>query len=126
MWTAVYRVRFALKPHYGLPLHKQIEVINSFILSQVMYPAPVSALDYKTIDLFINRQLRKITDMGWDCSITFLRNELGVLSSRYEANKRALSFLWHLMNETSFKNDLSELKGPGPYRRLVNLLRRWD
>ena len=50
-----------------------------------------------------------------------LRNELGILDCKYEAHKRALNFLWHLLNETSFKKDIGELTGPGPYMRLINL-----
>jgi hypothetical protein len=114
-------VRFALKPHYDLPLHKQIELLNTFVLSQILYPAPVSDLPYKEIDVFINRQLRKITGVDKMCSISYLRHELGVLDSKYIAHMRALHFLWHLLNETSFKNTLGELTGPGPYMRLINL-----
>lgn len=121
MWAAVYRVRFALKPHYDIPLLKQIELINTYVLSQVMYPTPVSALDYKPIDIFINQQLRKITGLDSRCSITMLRNELGLLDCKSDANKRSLVFLWHLMNETSFKHALGELRGSGPYMRLINL-----
>ena len=92
-----------------------------FVLNQVLYPAAVSVLHYREIDAFINRQLRKITGMEKTCSITMLRNELGVLECKFEAQKRALNYLWHLLNETSFKDEIAELTGPGPYMRLVNL-----
>lgn len=122
MWAATTRIKHALRSDYSLPLRKQVEMIKTFILSQAMYPAPVCVLDYKSIDIFINRQLRQVTGMKeYDCSMTFLRNELGVISSRFEAYKRALNFLWHLLNKTSFKDELNSMTGPEPYERLIKI-----
>ena len=88
-----HRVKPALSPHLPLPLRNQLLLIQSDILSIALYPTAVKDLDYKSLDVFVNRLLNRITGCSQRfTSATFLRAELGVPSSKYLADMRALCY----------------------------------
>ena len=126
MWKAIFRLKAALDPNLKVPLEKQIKLLETDVLSIALYPAAVCDLDYKTIDKFINKQLRRLIGIrGGQSSSTFLRSELGVLPSKFLAHKRALGYLWHLFNKAWFRHHIANLDGIGPYMRLRQLAQRY-
>jgi hypothetical protein len=113
----------ALDPHLPLPLRSQLQLIQSDILSVALYPTAVKDMDYKSLDVFINRLLNRVTGCCQRfTSATFLRAELGVPSSKYLAHIRALSYFWKLANTSWFKKSLLDIHGDGPIQRFVNLM----
>jgi hypothetical protein len=126
MWKAVFRLKAALDPNLTIPLEKQIKLLETDVLSIALYPAAVCDLDYKAIDKFINKQLRRLIGIhGGQSSSTFLRSELGVLPSKFLAHKRALGYLWHLFNKAWFRHHIANLEGIGPYMRLRQLAQKY-
>lgn len=122
MWKAYHRVKGALTSGLPLPIRDQLLLIQADILSIALYPSPVVKMDYNTIDRFINRVLCRITgcQQRWT-SATFLRAELGLPSSRYLADYRALSYYWHLSRETWFHDLLPMFQGTTPLQRIVDM-----
>ena len=91
--------------------------------SIALYPTAVKDLDYKSLDVFVNRLLNRITGCSQRfTSATFLRAELGVPSSKYLAHMRALCYAWKLANTCWFKDSLLAMHGDGPLQRVVNLM----
>lgn len=122
MWKAYHRVKAALDPTLPIPLRDQLLLMQADILSIALYPAAVVKMDYKTIDRFVNRILCRIVGRSqrWT-SATFLRAELGVPSSRFLADARALTYYWHLAREVWFCDLLPKLEGSGPLARIQKL-----
>jgi hypothetical protein len=102
-------------------------LIQSDILSVAMYPTAVKDIDYKSLDVFINRLLNRVTGCSQRfTSATFLRAELGVPSSKYLGHMRALCYAWKLANTCSFKDSLLAMHGDGPVQRVVNLMYEYE
>ena len=127
MFKAFYRISEALGSKKNLPLLPQVYLAQATILNAVLYPCAVQDTDYRDIDRFLARAMNRITGctMRWTSS-TFLRAELGLPPSKYLAHRRALNFLWHIENTAWFGNYLPYLKGPGPYKRLLNIAHEYE
>jgi hypothetical protein len=75
-------------------------------------------LDYKAIDIFVNKRVRAITECPPHTSATLLRCELGIIPSEFAAHRRQLQFWYHIHSEAWFWDGLGTLVGTGPYKRL--------
>jgi hypothetical protein len=127
MWKSYFRVKNALNPRLPLPIQRQLQLIQTDILSQALYPTAIRDMDYAAIDRFVNRILCRITGCSqrWT-SATFLRAELGLSSCKFLAHRRALSYLWHVRRESWFRNQLDDLVGTGPLSRLTSIAQLYD
>lgn len=125
MWKCVHRIKKALNPNVGLPLRRQLQFLVTDVLSTALYSAPTCDLDHDSIDKFMMRQLRYLIGCNNMVSATFLRCELGIIPSKYLAHCRALGYLWNLVNHAWFRHHLTDLHGPSPYDRLINLAREY-
>jgi hypothetical protein len=127
MWKAYHRVKGALGSRLPIPLRDQLLLLQADILSIALYPSPVVKMDYSTIDRFINRVLCRITgcQQRWT-SACFLRTELGVPSSRYVADSRALSYYWHLTRGTWFHELLPLFQGRRPLQRYTEMAHQYN
>ena len=126
MWGSYHRIKAALDPTLPIPVRNQLRLIESDILSLALYPTPVKDTKYDEIDRFINRLLNRIagTQQRWT-SATFLRAELGVWPSKFLAHRRALTYYWHLRQETWMGDLLSSLRGPGPMERFKSIAEKY-
>ncbi len=80
-------------------------------------------MDYKSLDVFINRLLNRITGCNQRfTSATFLRAELGVPSTKFLAHIRTLNYFWTLGNTSWLKDSLLDIHGDGPIQRVVNMM----
>ena len=122
LFKALFRINGALGTKKKLPVLAQVQLAQATILNAALYPSAVLDTDYNDIDKFMARVLNRITGchMRWT-SKTFLRGELGLPPSKYMAHRRALNYLWHVERKAWFGNYLPFLRGPGPYRRLLNI-----
>jgi hypothetical protein len=127
LWRCFHRVKRALDPHLPLPLRNQLLLIQSDILSIALYPTAVKDIDYKSLDVFINRLLNRVTGCSQRfTSATFLRAELGVPSSKYLGHMRALCYFWKLANTCWYKDSLLGIHGDAPIQRVVNMMCEYD
>jgi hypothetical protein len=127
MWGSYHRIKAALDPRLPIPVRNQLRLIESDILSLALYPTPIKDTKYDEIDRFINRLLNRLagTQQRWT-SATFLRAELGVWPSKFLAHRRALTYYWHLRQETWMGELLPNLRGPGPLQRLEGLAKEYN
>ena len=117
-WKAYGRIKTAMDASLPLPLDVQLNLIETDILAKILYPAAVQDLQYATIDRFVNRLLRKLTNVPWHTSATLLRCELGVQPTVYAAHKRVLVFWWHIHYDSWFCHLLEAFRGRSQYERL--------
>lgn len=127
MWKAYFRILPGLSSKKGLPLLRQIQLMQATIMNAALYASPVRDLDYADIDRFTTRVLAQISGCNMrTTSATFLRAELGVLPSKFMAHTRALVQLWHIIHEAWFRNLLPHLCGLGPYERLLKIAQEYN
>ena len=124
-WKAYGRIKAAMDASLPLPLDVQLNLIETDILAKVLYPAAVQDLDYATIDRFVNRLLRKLTNVPWHTSATLLRCELGVQPTVYAAHKRVLMFWWHIHHDSWFCHLLGAFHGRSQYERLRKVVAQY-
>ncbi len=118
VWAAFNRLRHVMDPHLPVPLHAQLLLFTTDILAGPLYPATVQDIDYRAIDVFVNKRVRQITGCPPHTSATLLRCELGILPSEFAAHRRQLQLWYHLHFEAWFQTELGSLVGTGPYNRL--------
>lgn len=83
----------------------------------------MAGVSFTDMDRKVNTWLGSIAGLPINTtSATFLRCELGVLPSQLVAERNALYFLWHLRNQTWFKDQLPTLTHLSPLSRLTELL----
>ena len=88
-----------------------------------LHNSPLANTRFADVDAKINKWLGKIAGLPINTtSATFLRCDLGVLPSQLVAERNALYFLWHLRNETWFKDQLPSMIHLSPLSRLTDLL----
>jgi hypothetical protein len=122
LWKAYHRIKGALDPRLPVSLLSQVHVIQTYVLSIALYPTPIKDMNYKAVDVFINRLLKQITKTPRTrTGATFLRSELGVPSSKFVAHSRSLSYYWHLRHKAWFRDMLPHLEGRGPLRRIEEM-----
>ena len=102
-------------------LHAQLLLFTTDILAGPLYPAAVQDIDYRAIDVFVNKRVREITGCPRHTSATLLRCELGILPSEFAAHRRQLQLWYHIHFEAWFGGDLGLLVGTGPYTRLKKI-----
>lgn len=118
LWAAFNGLRHVMDPRLPVPLHAQLLLFVTDILAGPLYPAAVQDIDYRVIDIFVNKRLRQITGCPQHTSATLLRCELGVIPSQYLAHRRQLQFWFHIHRTAWFGEELGRLAGTGPYERL--------
>ena len=123
MWASVWRLKRLLDPWLPIPLVDQVGLLMTDVMAGALYPAAVQDVDYAAIDVFINKQLRRLTITPKHASATLLRCELGVAPSRYMGHRRALQYLWRVVHDSWFRHLLPVLHGRGPMLRLEGLVR---
>lgn len=126
LWGKLHHFRRNLSPKSGLPLDQQLIVLHSIVMSTALYPAALFDMDYKDIDKFVNKHLRRMTGLDKRSSATFLRCELGLAPAELEAHIRCLSLLWRLENQVWYKDLLGDLIGTAPYQRLKAVARQHE
>lgn len=125
LWAKLLRYRHVLSPKSGLPLNQQRAVLESIVLSTALYPAALFDLEYSKIDTFMNKEMQLMTGISKKYSSTFLQCELGVLPAEYLAHIRSLNLLWRLENNVWYKDLLTDLSGPAPYKRLLGVATKY-
>jgi 2-hydroxychromene-2-carboxylate isomerase len=126
MWKAYFRILPGLSSRKGLPLLRQIQLMQATIMNVALYASPVRDMDYADIDRFTTRVLAQISGCNMrTTSATYMRAELGVLPAKFMAHIRALVQLWHIINEAWFRNLLPHLCGLGPYERLLKIAKEY-
>ena len=104
-------------------LSNRVDILVTMMEGKVLHNSPMADVCYRDMDKKMNKWLGNIAGLPINTtSATFLRCELGVLPSRLVAERNALYYLWHLRNETWFKDLLPSLQHLTPLSRLTGLL----
>lgn len=104
-------------------LANRVDILTTMVEGKVLHNSPMADTCFKDMDGRMNVWLGKVAGLPiHTTSATFLRCELGVLPSQLVAERNALYYLWHLRNETWFKDCLPSLQHLPPLSRLTGVL----
>jgi hypothetical protein len=104
-------------------LSNRVDMLVTMMEGKVLHNSPMADVHYNEMDKKMNKWLGNIAGLPINMtSATFLRCELGVLPSQLVAERNALYYLWHLRNETWFKDMLPSVQHLAPLSRLTGLL----
>lgn len=104
-------------------LCNRVDMLITMVEGKALHNSPMSNICFRDMDAKVNKWLGKIAGLPINTtSATFLRCDLGVLPSQLVAERNALYFLWHLRNETWFKDQLPSMIHLAPLSRLTGLL----